>query len=259
MADNKKNVIPLVLAVVLALAAVFAVNRLLTQKNAVSQENMIDVVVAGRNLVADELIASGSIYKKSIPRSAAPSKVVPWQQRSMIINLKMQRAVSKGDYISFDTIGADRGLSDMLGEGEWAIPITLSGGAITSRLRPGDEIALIGTYTLTEVKKATLAGQKSEESSRKVTLVVLPRVRILALNANVQQGGDQFVLALPPAQAQILFAAQEHGVSLSPALRKPHDNTNMNRTTAGLVDKETFNNLALGVERTLLPVVPIKK
>ncbi len=259
MAGNKKNMIPLVLAVVLALAAVFAVNRLIGQKAPMSGEEMIEVVVAARNLAPEELINEGAVTKKLIPRSAAPSKAIGWNQNSMILNQKMKASVSRGDYIVLDDIGVGRGLSDMVGDGEWAVSISLNGGAITSRLRPGDEIAILGTYTLREKKKSSVVGQESKEVSRKITIVILPRVRILALDGNRQQGGDEFVLALPPAQAQMLLAAQEQGIALSPALRKPHDESNLNRTTSGLVDAETFNNLAVGVERTLIPAVPTKK
>ena len=259
MAGNKKNIIPLVLAVVLALAAVFAVNRMIGRKAPTSGEEMVEVVVAARNLRPEELINEGAFTKKVIPRSAAPSKAIGWNQTAMILNQKMKASVSRGDYIVFDDIGVGRGLSDMVGDGEWAVSISLNGGAITSRLRPGDEIAIMGTFTLKEKKKSAVVGQELKETSRKITTVILPQVRILALDGNKQQGGDQFVLALPPKQAQMLLAAQEQGISLSPALRKPHDETNLNRTTTGLVDAETFNNLAQGVERTLIPAVPTKK
>ena len=259
MAGNKRNNIPLVLAVVLALAAVFAVNRLVSQKTQGTSEEMVRVITAGRNLEAGTLIDEGACAPKVIPRSAAPSKAIEWRQRDQIKNHKMINAVSQGDYITLDDIGVDGGLSDMLGYGEWAVSISLNGGAITSRLHPGDEIAIIGTFDQTETVKSTVVGQEAKEVSRKITTVSLPQVRILALDVNRQQGGDQFVLSLPPQQAQILLAAEEQGISLSPALRKKLDDSNLNRITTGLVDSETFNNLAQGVERSTIPAEPTKK
>ncbi len=259
MAGNKKNIIPLVLAVVLALAAVFAVNRLIGQKTPMAGEEFVDVVVAARSLSAGDLINEGAFTKKRIPRSAAPSKAISWNQTAMILNQKMKAPVSRGDYIVLDDIGVGRGLSDMVGDGEWAVSISFNGGAITSRLRPGDEIAIMGTFTLKEEKKSAVLGQAGKESSRKITTVVLPRVRILALDGKREQGGDEFVLALPPQQAQMLLAAQAQGIELAPALRRPHDESNLNRTTVGLVDMKTFYDLAKGVERTNIPVVPTKK
>ena len=177
----------------------------------------------------------------------------------MILNQKMKTSVSRGDYIVLDDIGVGRGLSDMVGDGEWAVSISLNGGAITNRLRPGDEIAIVGTFTLKEEKKSAVLGQNEKESSRKITTVILPQVRIIALDGNRQQGGDEFVLALPPQQAQMLLAAQSQGIELAPALRRPNDESNLNRTTVGLVDMKTFYDLAKGVERTNIPVVPTKK
>ena len=259
MSESKKNLIPLVLAVVLARAAVFAVNRLLGQKEAMHNEEMVAVVVANRNLRPEEVLNPAAFTRKVIPLSAAPSKAVRWNQTSLILNQRMKKAVSRGDYIGLDDVGVSRGLGDMIGDGEWAVSISLNGGAITSRMHPGDEIAIIGTFTLKETKKSAVVGQKNTEVSRKITTVILPQVRVLALNVNQQQGGDEFVLALPPKQAQLLLSAQEHGISLAPAMRKPHDESNLNRTTAGLVDADTFNNLAQGVERISVPAVPSKK
>ena len=49
MTGSKKNMIPLILAVVLALAAVLAVNRLISQRSFMAGEEMIDVVVMWRS------------------------------------------------------------------------------------------------------------------------------------------------------------------------------------------------------------------
>ena len=105
MAGNKKNIIPLVLAVVLALAAVFAVNRIIGQKTPMGGEEIVEVVVASRPLSPGDLINEGAFTKKSIPRSAAPSKAIGWNQTAMILNQKMKSSVSRGDYIVLDDIG----------------------------------------------------------------------------------------------------------------------------------------------------------
>ena len=259
MAGNKKNIIPLVLAVVLALAAVFAVNRLIGQQTPMAGEEIVEVVVAARPLAPGDLINEGAFTKKQIPRSAAPSKAIGWNQTAMILNQKMKTSVSRGDYIVLDDIGVGRGLSDMVGDGEWAVSISLNGGAITNRLRPGDEIAIVGTFTLKEEEKSAVLGQDGKSSSRKITTVVLPQVRIIALDGNRQQGGDEFVLSLSPKHAQMLLAAQAQGIELAPALRRPHDESNLNRTTVGYVDMETFYGLVNGVERTTIKKEQMQK
>ena len=124
-------------------------------------------------------------------------------------------------------------------------------------IESADQVTII--TNLKEEKKSAVLGQNEKASSRKITTVILPQVRIIALDGNRQQGGDEFVLALPPQQAQMLLAAQAQGIELAPALRRPHDESNLNRTTIGLVDMKTFYDLTKGVERTNIPVVPTKK
>lgn len=259
MTGSKKNMIPLILAVVLALAAVLAVNRLINQKKIMAGEEMVEVVVANHALKANEKIDSNSFTGKLIPRSAAPLKAIYMNQTSMILDQKMRNPVAEGDYIFLDDIGVGRGLSDMVGDGEWAVSISLNGGAITKRLRAGDEVAIVGTFILKEEQRSAVIGQGGKELQRKITTVILPQVRIIAVDGNKQQGGDEFVLSLPPKQAQMLLAAQAQGVELAPALRRPNDESNLNRTTAGLVDMKTFYDLANGVERTTIPAIPTKK
>lgn len=257
MADNKKNVIPLVLAVVLALAAVFAVNRLIAQKTPMAGEEMVEVVVVSRSLSPGEVINISSLRKKVIPRTAAPSKAVFWNQRSVILNQKVLTAVSEGDYLVLDNIGVSKGLSDMVGDGEWGIPVSLNGGAITSRLRPGDEIAIIATFKVKprEAEKHEVES-KADKRSQTVTTVLMPRVKILALDGNQQQGGDQFVLALSPAEAQIIVSAQANGIELSPALRRPYDNANLDRKEAKMVKTEVFEKMIQGIEMVEVPIGP---
>ena len=259
MADNKKNVIPLVLAVVLALAAVFAVNRLIAQKTPMAGEEIVDVIVAARTLKPGETINASSLAKKSIPRTAAPTKAVFWKQGSVILNQKVLTGVSEGDYLVLDNIGVSKGLSDMIGDGEWGIPVSLNGGAITSRLRPGDEIAIIATYPVKkpEAEKHEFES-KNERKTNTVTTVLFPRVKILALDGNQQQGGDQFVLALTPAEAQIIVAAQANGIELSPALRRPYDTQNLNRKDTKMVTKDVFDKMTVGVELVTIPDGPEK-
>ena len=192
-----------------------------------------------------------------IPRTAAPSKAVFWNQRSVILNQKVLTAVSEGDYLVLDNIGVSKGLSDMVGDGEWGVPVSLNGGAITSRLRPGDEIAIIATFKVKprEAEKHEVES-KADKRSQTVTTVLMPRVKILALDGNQQQGGDQFVLALSPAEAQIIVSAQANGIELSPALRRPYDNANLDRKEAKMVKTEVFEKMIQGIEMVEVPIGP---
>lgn len=250
--------IPLILAVILGLAAVYAVNRLVLQKKALAEEEMVEVVAAARNLAPGDILTEGSFTKKKIPQTARPTKAILWSQTAVIKDRKLNMPVAEGDYILLDEVNSGRGLSDIIGEGEWAISVSFSAGAVTKSLRPGDEIAILGTFNAEAVKKAAVAGQKPTVVHRKVTTVILPKVRILSLADNKRQGGDEVVLALPPTQANTLLAAQAQGVELYPALRKSHDDSNLNRLDTGVVSSKTFSKLVEGVNDVEIPHVPSK-
>ena len=252
MAGSKNNMIPLVLAVILALAAVFAVNRLISQRSFMAGEEMIDVVVATRSLTAGEMILDGAVTRKRIPKSAAPMKAISWSQVDMIMNQKMKVPVSQGDYIVLDDIGVGRGLSDMVGDGEWAVSISLNGGAITNRLRPGDEIAIIGTFSASSENESIIVGAKSNARKKRITTTILPRVRIISISG---ESNSNIVLALSPEQAQLLIDAQRVA-SLYPVLRRPGDNTNIDRLKTGMVDSVTYDKLLSGQKRIEVPAIP---
>lgn len=250
--------IPLILAVILGLSAVYAVNRLVLQKNAMAEEEMVEVVAAARDLNPGDVLTEGAFTKKRISHTARPSKAILWSQIPIIRDRKLNMPVTEGDYILLDDVNSGRGLSDIIGEGEWAISVSFSSGAVTKSLRPGDEIAILGTFNSETVKKAAVAGQKPTVERRKVTVVILPKVRILSLADNKQQGGDEVVLALPPTHANTLLAAQAQGVELYPALRKTHDDSNLNRLDTGIVSSATFSKLVEGVNDVVIPHIPSK-
>ena len=260
MSVEKSNLIPLVLAVLLAGATVYAVNRFLVKKTMDAQEDLVRVVVASRNLSAGDPVEENALMEKVIPRSAAPSKFIRYDERERVLNLKMQNPVANGDYIVYDDVGGSGGFSDLVGEAQWAISVSLNGGAITSRLRPGDEIAIIGTYDVNEEtgKIVSSMEKKPDMKTRRMTAVILPKVTILALDSSRQQGGDEFVLALEPHYAQAMIHAQEQGITLTPALRKRNVETNINRSTAGYVTDKTFDDLKnLAGNLVEIPEVPL--
>lgn len=254
MAEEKKNVIPLVLAVVLALAAVFAVHRFTQGKDRSRNEDRVKVLVTARALKEGDVINEGALNVKEILLRDAPPHVIAATREMTVRNQKLVYDLPAGAYLTSDAIVQGTGLSDMIHEGEWAVSITLNGGAITSRLRPGDEIAIVGTFNFNVVKGQKTDFQEEDKTKEElVTLVILPRVRILALDGNRQQGGDEFVLALPPEQAQALLSAQAHGVELSPALRRPHDPQNLKRSSLGRIEDLTFTSLGNNCETVMLP------
>lgn len=247
-----KNSIPLILAVVLGLAAVFAVGRVISS-NLSQQEEMVEVVAAQRDIPAGEVIADGYYRPKKVPRSALPGQAILWSKAAMLNGQKMLTGKASGDYIYLSDFQT-QGIGNVVGEGEWAVTIQLPSRSIASMLKPGDEVAIIATFQIEEQQKNV---DNAQTKTREVTTVLFPRVRVLEIGGGLSSGDQSgtLVLQLPPQQAQALVAASRVA-SLYPALRRPNDTSALNRLDAGMVDSDTFRKLLEGQESVVIPKIP---
>lgn len=255
-----KNFIPLILAVLLGLAAVLAVGRLLQSRNQAKEKTTM-VVAAARDVAAGDVLTADSVMQKKVPVSAKPAQAIFWSRSEMVVGQKAMRAIAQGDYILLSDVGLSRSMGDIVGEGEWAVSLTVSAGGIARVVQPGDEVAVIGTFRIKQkVKSADLAAAP-EEVAREATLVLFPRVRVLDVGGLGSgrgaegAGGAEIILALPPQQAQVLVAAQRKA-QLTLALRRPGDDSAINRMDSGMVDEDTFDKLLQGLESVAMPKIP---
>ena len=85
-----------------------------------------------------------------------------------------------------------------------------------------------------------------------MTATILPRVRIIGVSG---EDKSTIVLSLKPEQAQLLIDAQRVA-SLYPALRRPNDDTNLDRLKTGMVSSSTYDQLLTGQKLIELPAVP---
>ena len=77
-----KNIIPLVIAVILGLAAVFAVSRTVS-KNKENTEEMVEIVAASRMLGSGEAVAEAFIVPREVPLSALPKSETVKQGKNL--------------------------------------------------------------------------------------------------------------------------------------------------------------------------------
>jgi len=252
-----KNFIPLVLAVLLGLAAVLAVGRLLQSRKA-AVEKTTSVLAVTRDVSAGEVLTTDSVMEKKVPVSARPAQAIFWSRSEMVVGQKALRSIAQGDYVLLSDVGLSRSMADIVGEGEWAVSLTVPAGGIARIVQPGDEVAVIGTFRIkSQVKTADLSAAP-EEIAREATLVLFPRVRVLDVGS-LSSGGEatagELILALPPQQAQVLIAAQAKA-RLTLALRRPGDEVSINRLDTGMVDETTFDKLLQGLQAFEMPPVP---
>ncbi len=245
-----KNIIPLIVAVILGLVAVFAVSRTIAGKDE-RKEQLVEVVAASRMLEAGEALSEGFIYSRSVAVSSLPKQHVKWNNRNMIIGQKLVHSVAKGDYVLLSDVGGvTLSKGNIIGDGEWGVPVSFADNTLVKMLQPGDEIAIVGTYKLQQtVKKGKDVDAGTDVIQRTVTTVIFPRVRILELT------GSGVLLSLPPQQALALTAIQQQA-ELFPLLRKTNDTKAMNRKDGGIYEDRTLTELADGLNHIEIPAVP---
>jgi len=248
-----KNSIPLILAVLLGLAAVFAVNKIISE-NSANVEEKVKIVAATRDLAAGEVIAEGFFMAKEVPLYAVPAQAINWNRSSMIIGQKLKQPVRKGNYIFIQDVGLSQGMSNVVGEGEWAVAIQIADKAMASLLQSGDEVAIVGTFKL-DFK----GGNGVPAGKKDVTMVLFPKVRVLEIPSEKrgQNMDGVIIVLLPPPQAQALIAASRVA-ELTPVLRRTNDPTALNRMDAGMVTPETFSAMVGDLEVVTIPKSPKK-
>lgn len=253
-----KNFVPLILAVLLGLAAVLAVGRLLKARRR-ADEAVTSVAAAARDIAMGTVLTTDSIMKKRIPVSARPKQAISWAKAEMAVGQKALRPIAQGDYLLLTDLRISRSMADIVGEGEWAVTLSVPSAGIAGVLQPGDEVAVIGTFEIrTRIESADLSAAP-ELIQKEATIVLFPRVRVLDVGGQGggrrEELGSEVIVALPPRQAQVLIAAQREA-DLVLALRRPGDVSTISRSDAGMVDEETFNKLLQGLEAVQMPDIP---
>jgi len=248
-----KNYIPLVLAVLLGLAAVLSVSRMIAKSRQAPEETAW-VVAAQRDLKKGEILGADVVMKKEIPVSARPADSIVWSSRQRIVGQKLERAIRTGDYILLSDMRLGRSTADYVDEGEWAVTLNVGNTGIGRVIQPGDEVAVIATFTMEMSVPSADQSKPPQRVTKEATLVLFPRVKVLESTAppGRSEGGGEIVLALPPEQAQTLIAAQRKA-QLTVALRKPGDGAALDRLKTGMVDESTFEHLLKGVEPVKVP------
>jgi Flp pilus assembly protein CpaB len=254
-----KNFVPLILAVLLGLAAVLAVGRLLKQRE-LAEEQVSSVVAAARDIEAGTVLTDNAIMLKKVPVSARPAQAIPWTRKDMVVGQKAKRSIANGDYLLLPDVGLSSSMADIVGQGEWAVTLRIDSGGIGKIVQAGDEVAVIGTFKVdVQVATADLSAAP-EERSQEATVVLFPRVRVLDVlqksdKRGAQEQDAEIIVALPPQQAQVLIAAQRKA-SLTLALRRTSDDTAISRIDAGMVDDKTFVDMLNNLKSVELPETP---
>ena len=246
-----KNAIPLITAVLLGLAAVFAVSKTMKHDDKPEEKKRQVLIVTG-DIAEGELIPESRVGVKSVPESAVPKNAIDVSNMAFTYNQRAKRPIMKGDYILYLDIELDQSKSRALGDGQWGVPVKFADTTLLGMLQPGDDIAIVGTFTYKEaVKRGKNADAGVEMVNRTVTTVVYPRVSILAIN------GNGVLLSMPPRQAIALTAIQRNA-ALYPILRKKKDDNALNRSDGGKFEDSALTEMVKGLQNIDIPLVPFE-
>ena len=272
-----KNSIPLVVSVLLGLAAVFAVSRGMKGKSSRAEADTVSIVVAATDIDAGGEFGENNLSFVEVPVEAAPRNALRWENVSLAHGQRPQRSLQAGDQVMFSDIKPSLTLAECAREGEWTIPVTFADGSLVEMLNVDDEIAILATFdnsaknlaleTLNTTNLADIvkAAARDRLESVKVTTVLMPKVRVLGLggrgrsfrDAGNGNGTSTIFVSLPPQQAAILVTAQQMA-ELHPVLRKRGDKTAMSRLDGGVVTSATFERLTKKLAPAELPEMPNK-
>ena len=251
-----KNTVPLIVATILGLLAVFAVSRAMSKQGSGKHGKPIPVLVANGNLKSGDTISAENFREFSVPLTYLPKQHILNDQRSLIVGQTLVQDVASGDYLLWNDIGQSSSIGEGVGEGEWAVSVKFENPDLVRLLKSGDEIAILGMFDIQVEKESNSsdANAPKEIVEKTVTTTLFPQVRIMSVGAR----GGSVLLSLPPEQALAITAAQREA-KLFAALRRPHDDKATNRKNSGVFETEAFVNMLEGCNKISIPDQPFNR
>lgn len=259
-----KNPIPIIIAVVLSAAAVFAVKKIYDdarRQNGEKDRHYEAVVFTAKDIPANAEIQESWLVKREIDVESLPRKFIPWGRANLVVGQKTNRSIPSGDYVLLsDIVQLGTDIDSLIHNGEWAVPVTFADASLVQFLEPGMEIAILGTFDMKDVVESVDGTEKPKTVSEEATSVIFPCVKILDIGTgdgirhekNGRGGKGTIIVALTPQQATTLVAAQRT-MDLYPALRRREDTSSLKRRDVGVVNDSTFQNLKKGLDPVVIP------
>lgn len=211
-----KNTLPLVLAVLLGLAAVFAVHRN-TATRAAGDAKVFSVLVAARDLPKGRVPAEGDFRRQDIPASAyIHDQHILFEEKDRL-DAPLSRAVKQGQLLLSDDFSKNSlSLSESVGPGELMLPVKFKDSSLLADLRPGDEIAIAALQHFSETDGTENLNEKPRVRSVSRFTILFPRVTVTEVR------GSHVLVSLAPEPAMRLLAASQT-LPLYPLLRNADD------------------------------------
>lgn len=232
-----KNKFPLIIAIVIGVAALFAIRSYVNkEKERVNAQLKGELVVA-----ADGDIAAGAeLTVQMISAKEVPARFIPTQaiqispdkkEIKQLLGRKTRVAIGKGQIILWSDLVSEvrGGLSTIIPPSEGAFSVAIGKGIKPGLIQPSDHIDIIGSFALPKPNQplpaAVTAGANWRQGSDMVNVVLLQNVTVLAVGdmmggaARSEGGGAELTLSVTLPEAQLVMFAAQHG-ELGAVLRR---------------------------------------
>jgi pilus assembly protein CpaB len=246
----RSRIIAVIVAVVLGVTAWAVAVRYLQgeQDRITAGAQLVSVLVAAQDLptgmTAEEMSSKGYLTPQQIPRQYVAGSAV--SSRAAIEGKVAAQPISKGEQITSTMFkyAAEVGLASSTPKGYIAVSIAYDAvRSVGALLQPGDSVAVFGTF----------GSGSTIGISGSVTKLVLPKIKVLAVGAQLASGASapsdagsggalsggsnqsagSITLAVTPADAErLIFMAQNGGIWLG--LYSPTDPNTPSTQGAGL-------------------------
>lgn len=221
-----KRTINIIIGIILAMFAIFMINRHLAQREALIQKliregQIVEVVVAKTDIPKETILTVNMVGLQRVRSQSVQSGDLT--SLDSAIGKFAEVDILKGQHINSNMIrplGAARYLSQAVPQGMRAMTISVDKiSAVEGLLKPGDSVDVIATFNI----------PTSQGKSEVVVVTVFQGVKVLATNRNLSQyqvseGVNTVTLALKPEDIKVLtFILEWSKVRL--VLRPPLDTT----------------------------------
>lgn len=257
-----KNIIPLIIALVLGTIVAFAIFN--GARSTKSQETRtINVAVAKENIpMGTELRPKDQVIYVAMSVPVADETFINLDEfvneNNEMYNVRSRIDIEKGAPIKRSDLTGVQRLEEKISSGNWAVPLSFDDERLVHFIRPGMEIAILGSFSVTKTLTSMEVGGPVQSIEQKGTMVVLPKVKVMSIGYGEEtatggvSNGAVLILDLPPELATTLVAAQRE-MELYPVIRKLGDSSNDDRTKVGMVTEDTFNSMSKDLRAIRVP------
>jgi Flp pilus assembly protein CpaB len=230
-----KNPIPIIVAVVLAVVVVFAIQNHVRkiEEQAAAKLKGSPVVAASVEIPKGATITESMLYRKQVPSQFIPRQALTTaSDQRQVVGRRTRVTVYPNQLLLWSDLEETKrgGLSSLIPEGERAYTANLSQGIQISLLQLNDRVDILGIFS--EPQQVGLVGQPGGGfggQDQSVCVVLLQNVNILAIGDEIGEvyrnpegasgGGGSITFSVTLQEAQLLLYAVRQG-ELAMVLRR---------------------------------------